>query len=285
MVTDFATADRPDTRPGSLQIATIAALARAGFRRYATYRQATIAAAFTNSIFGFLRCYVLLAAAAATANGVVAGYSPEQLATYCWASQGLLGLVMLWGWTDLSDRIRTGDVVSDLLRPVHPVISYLAIDVGRAGHALLTRMVVPMVVGSIFFDLFWPQKLITYPLFILSAALAVVVCFAGRYLLNATGFWLLDTRGVNIVWAVGTNVFAGLAFPLHFLPTPVAVTLWVATPFPSMLQAPLDVLLERHAPATTMAILVGQAAWAGALLALCASVQRRAERKLVIQGG
>src|SRR5690242_4789859 len=42
-------------------IATLAALAGAGFRRFATYRQATVAAAVTNSVFGFLRCSVLLA--------------------------------------------------------------------------------------------------------------------------------------------------------------------------------------------------------------------------------
>ena len=36
----------------------------------------------------------------------------------------------LWAWTDLADRIRTGDVVADLLRPVDPVTSYLATDLG-----------------------------------------------------------------------------------------------------------------------------------------------------------
>src|SRR5262245_9000354 len=37
------------------------ALATAGFQRYATYRQATVAAVVTNSVFGFLRFAVMLA--------------------------------------------------------------------------------------------------------------------------------------------------------------------------------------------------------------------------------
>jgi ABC-2 type transport system permease protein len=41
------------------------ALLGSGFRRYATYQQATIAEAATNTVFGFLRCYVLLAVAGA----------------------------------------------------------------------------------------------------------------------------------------------------------------------------------------------------------------------------
>jgi viologen exporter family transport system permease protein len=267
------------------QITTMSALAAAGFRRYATYRQATAAATFTNSVFGLLRCYVLLAVVAGTGTGVAAGYDVEQLATYCWASQGLISMVMLWGWTDLGDRIRTGDVVGDLLRPMHPVMSYLAVDLGRAAHASLTRFIVPMVVGAIFFDLYAPHRLVTYPVFTLSTALGVVVCFGCRYLVNAVGFWLLDVRGVMLLWTFGTAVLAGLAFPLHFLPSWLVTLIWVATPFPSILQAPLDVLVERGSTLALAGMLAGQAAWAAVVLGACWYVQRRAERKMVIQGG
>ena len=51
-------------RPLRASVTTFGALVGSGFRRYATYRQATIAGSFTNIVFGFLRCYVLLAVAA-----------------------------------------------------------------------------------------------------------------------------------------------------------------------------------------------------------------------------
>jgi ABC-2 type transport system permease protein len=273
------------TRPSAAGVRTIRALAGAGFRRYSTYRQATVASTFTNSIFGFLRCYVLLATLAGTGVGVAGGYDPPRIATYCWASQGLIGVVLLWGWNDLADRIRSGDVMSDLLRPVHPVTGYLAADLGRAGYAALTRFAVPILIGAIFFDLYVPQRALTYPLFVLSVGLGLVVSFGVRYLANAAAYWLLDVRGVNMVWAFATSVLAGLAFPLHFLPSWLVWTVWVATPFPSILQAPLDVLVEWGSPAQLMAVVAGQAAWAAVMLALCRLVQRRAERKMVIQGG
>jgi ABC-2 type transport system permease protein len=257
----------------------------AGFRRYATYRQATAASVFTNTIFGFLRCYVLLAAVAAAPAGIAGGYTSAQLATYCWASQGLIGVVMLWGWTELQDRIRSGDVVSDLLRPTHPVTAYLAVDLGRAGIAAVTRFAVPIVVGAIFFPLYAPKSLVTYPLFVVSVVFAVIVSFASRYLVNAASYWLLDARGVTTVWMFASNVLAGLIFPLRFLPGWLTWTLWVVTPFPSILQAPLDVVVERGDLAERVDIVAGQLAWAGVLLAVAALVQRRAERKLVIQGG
>src|SRR5262245_64769107 len=93
------------------------ALAAAGFRRYATYRAAMVAAVVTNSVFGFLRFAVMLAVLDAGAR-TVAGYDEPQLATFVWAGQGLIGVVLLWAPPDLAERIRTGDVVTDLLRPI-----------------------------------------------------------------------------------------------------------------------------------------------------------------------
>jgi len=267
------------------EVATAAALVRAGFRRYATYRQATLASATTNTVFGFLRCFVLLAVAASSPTRLTAGYTAEQLALYTWASQGLIGVVALWGWTELGDRIRSGDVVGDLLRPIHPVLSYLYADLGRAAHAALTRFVIPIVAGAVFFTLYVPHRPETYPLFVVSVLLAVVVSFAARYLVNAAGFWLLDVRGVVMAWTAGTSLLAGLAFPVHFVPDWLRLAVWVGTPFPSMLQAPLDVLVERGSRSALLVEVAGQAAWAGLLLVGCWYVQRLATAKLVVQGG
>jgi ABC-2 type transport system permease protein len=271
-------------RPFSSTLGMYAALAAAEFRRFATYRQAMVAAMFTNSIFGFLRCYVLLAAAAG-AGGTAAGYSNERLATYVWVGQGLFGTVNVWGTPELADRIRTGEVIADLLRPVDPVWQYLMADLGRAAFAALTRFVVPVVVGAVAFDLYAPARLVTYPLFVVSVGLAVVTCMACRYLVSATAYWLLDARGPLIGWIAASAVLSGLSFPVGFLPREALVALYVATPFPYLMQVPLDVIVERHPPAVTFATVAGQVAWAVIMVALARLVQRRAERRLVIQGG
>jgi ABC-2 type transport system permease protein len=176
-------------------------------------------------------------------------------------------------------------VVTDLMRPVHPVLSYLAADLGRAAYAALTRFVVPIVLGMVFFTMYVPHRWATYPLFVVSVVLGVVVSFGVRYLVNATGFWLLDIRGVMTVLTFSMSVGCGLAFPLHFLPGWLTWTLWVGTPFPSILQAPLDVVVERGPLPSLLGVVAGQAAWAVAVLLACVYVQRRAEAKLVVQGG
>jgi ABC-2 type transport system permease protein len=260
------------------------ALAVAGFRRHATYRQAMAAAIFTNSVFGFLRCAALLAVAGANA-GRVAGYDEARLITFVWVGQGLIGVVLIWSPTELADRIRTGDVIADLLRPIDLVWQHLAADLGRAGLAVFTRLLGPIAVGSLFFPLFWPRRLLTYPLFVCSIALATVVCFGCRYLVNAAAYWLLDARGPLTAWTLVSGLLGGLFFPLWFLPRALALFLVIGTPFPSTIQLPLDILVERGSAAQQAALLCVQAGWVVAMLALCRWVQRLGERKLVAQGG
>jgi len=274
----------PD-RPLRASAATFGALVWSGFRRYATYRQATIAGTFTNIVFGFLRCYVLLAVAAGAPTGGAGGYDAQQLALFVWLGQGLLSVVGIWGWTDLADRIRTGEVASDLLRPVSPVTAYLAADLGRALHGMLTRFLPPLAAGAIFFDLATPSRWQTVPLFAVSILLAVIGSFGCRYLVNAVAYWLQDARGPLTLWTLGSGVLVGLYFPLRLLPEWLAVTLWLVTPLPGLLQTPLDVVVERDRPAVQAGLVALQAVWAVVMVALAALVQRRAERMLVVQGG
>lgn len=278
-----ATVGPPGIRNLTAHVATFFAIAASGFHRHSTYRQATVAAAATNTMFGFLRASVLLSIAGTA--GLVAGYDSAMLATYVWFGQGLIGVVMLWGFTELADRVRSGDVITDLLRPIHPVTNFLAADLGRAGYGALSRFAIPVAVGAMFFNLYVPADLVTYPLFAISTLLAVLTSFGCRYLINATSYWLLDIRGVQLAWMLGSGLLSGLYFPLRFLPDWAVTILWVATPFPSILQTPLDVVVERDPLPTRFGMVGLQVAWAVLLIAACGLVQRRAERRLVVQGG
>lgn len=260
-----------------------AALVAAGFRRYATYRQATLAGAFTNTVFGVVKVSILFAAADA-AGGVVAGYDRAALSTYTWVSQGLIAVVWMFAWTPVTERVRTGDVAIDLGRPVHPVAAWLAEDLGRAGQACLVRFVGPLIVGGLIFGLRVPRDPATVPLFLLGVALAVVVSFGGRLLVSLTAFWLTDVRGLLGLYTMATGVLSGLLVPVHFLPA-WARTVAYATPFPWILQAPTDIATERITGAAALGTVGVQLAWAAGLLALCWWVFERGTRRLVVQGG
>ncbi|MFI9007340.1 ABC transporter permease [Actinosynnema sp. NPDC053489] len=236
-----------------------------------------VAGLATNVAFGLLRMAVLTAAVGQTP---IAGYDVAATTTYVWLAQGLITVVVLWGDRQLADRVRSGDVVVDLYRPWHLQSALLAEDVGRAGYAVLVRLAPPVAFGAVLFPFRWPSPA-AWPAFAVSVALAVAVSFGMRFLLNATTFWLLDNRGVQALYTAATWVLCGLAVPLSFFPDWAVPIVW-STPFAAMLQAPVDVFLERGSP---WPLLAGQASWAAAVLLAGHLVLRRAERKVVVQGG
>lgn len=254
-------------------------LVRAGFRRHSTYLAASLAGLFTNTVFGLLRVAVLLAVVAPT--GSTAGYDAADTGTFVWLGQGLLAVVLLWPDRELALRVRSGDVAIDLARPWNLQTALLAQDIGRAGHAVLVRLAPPVAFGALVLPFRWPQSPWSVLLFAVSTVLAVVLSFAVRFLLDLSTFWLLDSRGVTTVYAALTGLLCGLTVPIAFFPDALRTALYT-TPFPGMLQTPIDMFSERGSAA---ALLAHQVLWASLLLAAGQLVLARATRKLVVQGG
>jgi ABC-2 type transport system permease protein len=254
-------------------------LVRAGFRRHSTYLTASLAGLFTNTVFGLLRVAVLLAVVEQT--GRAAGYDAGSVSAFVWLGQGLLAVVLLWGDGELAERVRTGDVAIDMSRPWNLQLALLAMDVGRAGHAVLFRFVPQVAIGALLFPFRWPAHWWTFPLFVGSVLLAIVISAQLRFMLDLTAFWLLDVRGMRSVYNAVGGLLSGLTVPLAFFPDAVRAAVY-ATPMPAILQTPIDVFTERDGVGW---LLAGQLFWAVALLAAARFVLARATRKLVVQGG
>ncbi|POX40808.1 ABC transporter permease [Streptomyces sp. Ru73] len=262
-----------------------AAVARKGFRRYATYRTATAAGVFTNTVFGFILAYTYQALWDERPH--LGGYGEAQALTFVWIGQALLATVSLGvngGLDELQERIRTGDVAVDLYRPADLQLWWLATDLGRAGCQLLGRGVLPMVAGAFAFDLALPAAPGPWAAFLVSVVLAVTVGFALRYLVALTAFWLLDSAGMAVLGGLAATFFSGLLLPLRAFPEGFGEAVRLL-PWASLLQVPADVLLGRYEGAAVLGALGFQAGWAAVLLAVGRLVQSAATRKVVVQGG
>lgn len=259
-----------------------AAVAVGGFRRYATYRVATAAGLFTNTVFGLILAYTFIALWDEKPH--LGGYDQAQALTYVWLGQGLLAVVSVMGSgfeDELIERIRTGDIAIDLYRPVDLQLWWLAQDMGRALFQLLGRGAVPLVFGALVFELALPADPSRWLAFLVAVTLGAVVSFSIRYLVALSAFWLMDGAGVaQLAWILGIFC-SGMVLPLNVFPGALGEVVR-ALPWSSLIQAPVDVLLGTADPLGTYAFQIG---WALALLAAGRLVQSAATRRVVVQGG
>ena len=267
-------------RPSTLRLDL--EIARRGFGRYAAYPAATFAGIWTNTIFGFLQAYILLALYENRTD--IGGYDPTDAVTYVWFAQAMLATVYVFGWFEVALRIRSGDVATDLARPLDPLRYWLAFDLGRALYHFAFRGIPPFVVGMLAFELRLPGSPSTWIWLVLSLALAVVVSFAYRFLYNLAAFWLLDYRGIGIIAITVALLLSGFIVPLPFFPDWLEAVARVL-PFAAMVQIPVDVFLEKLTGVEIVGALLLQTAWAVVLLGCARLALGAAIRRVVIQGG
>jgi ABC-2 type transport system permease protein len=255
----------------------------AGFRKQSNYRLAMFAGLFTNVVFGFIRAAILFAALE-SAGGELAGYDEGSISAYVWLSQGLLGAITLTGMAEIADRIRTGDVAVDLTRPIDVQTWHLSEDLGRATYTLIPRGLPSVLVGALTVGLAMPTTLLPYVLGAVSIVLGVAISFYCRFAVNVLGFWLVDTRGVRTLYMVTSSFLAGLYVPVALFPEWLH-TLAYATPFPSMLQTPIDVISGRETGIDAVSLVAQQAGWLIITCAVGRALMAAGRRFLVVQGG
>jgi ABC-2 type transport system permease protein len=255
-------------------------IAAYAFRRYSTYRVAALSATFTNTVFGFMRAGVLMTLWHARPS--LGGYDVTDAVTFSFLTQALIEPVRIFGGSlDLTERIRTGDVSIDLHRPVDLQGWWLADDLGRAGFALISRGLPPMLGGALIFSLHWPSPA-TWLAFAGAVLLGVLVSFGLRYLVSLAVFWLHDDRGIHGISLVVSMFFSGLIVPLTIFPG-VLGTAAHALPWAALVQLPADVYLGKRTD--LLDVYAFQAAWAAALLGAGRLLTMSARRRLVVNGG
>ena len=258
-------------------------LIAAEFRRQSTYRLALAAGVCTNGIFGLIRAGVLLAAVEG-AGGTAGGYDARTALLYVLWGQALLGAIPMWGWSEIADRVRTGEIAVDLARPIDLQVYWWFRDLGRAAMQFLGRGLPILVLGSIVLRVAPPAEPLVYLAGLVGLLLGLGINYLCRYALNLISFWTVETQGFQILYMVLVSLLTGFTVPVHLFPD------WLkaiaeASPFPSMYQYPVDLISGRTIGAEVWSILGLQLLWLAILLVGTRVMTRLGTRRLVIQGG
>jgi ABC-2 type transport system permease protein len=257
--------------------------ARLAFQRRATYRLANWTGVAVNFFFLLVHAQVLLAFFRARGNA--AGWRPEDAVLYFAASESLLmviGIFPDWRY-NLGERIRMGEIVSDLLRPVTLYGRDLAERYGTGLYYLLTRAPAVFAAGWLVYGLLPPARW-ELALFPVSLVLALAVSAGLWFCACSSAFWR-ESANAELSAVVFVNSFLGGVFvPLDFYPETLR---WVADalPFRATLYTPVAILAGKLSGGPLVFGLLHQAVWAAALVALGNMLEARGLRRLAIHGG
>ncbi len=258
------------------------ALVVQAFKRQITYRIATVAGIVTNFFFGLLRVAVLVALYGSRND--VAGISLDGAITYTGLTQAIIAYLSLFSWFEIMNLIASGDVSSDLLKPVDFFRYWMAIDLGRASAQLLLRGAPIMVAYALIFDIQVPRTPIQWGVFLLALFLAWLLSFSWRFLVNLAGFWVPNAIGIGRLVFTFSWFFSGFLMPLRFFPD-WFIQMCYLTPFPHTINVVVEAFLGVVEPGKMFALLLSQLVWILALFIAGQITLQAGVRRLVIQGG
>ncbi|MGB3330411.1 MAG: ABC-2 family transporter protein [Thermomicrobiales bacterium] len=239
--------------------------------------------AFSLVAFG-MQLYVVRAIWEAVYGGrtEVAGITAHTLLVYLTISSlGSWFLPNRAGWV-IQERVLSGDIALDLVRPFHYLKQVFAQSVGaKLATVPLLVVFVPaaIIVGSL--D---PPSLPSLLLYVVSFGLAFLVKSLIDMHLGLLAFWVQQVNGIRAMVGVATGFLSGALIPLWLMPDGVR---WVfqLLPFQALAFLPASIYSGQVAGLDALQPLAIQLLWVGILFMTARWMWRKAQDRIVIHGG
>jgi ABC-type uncharacterized transport system permease subunit len=191
----------------------------------------------------------------------------------------LFSNVIAW---NIQQRVTSGSVAFDLMRPFGFLKQMIAIQIGNSvsmGMIVLCYVPVVLLVGSL--SLPSTTNLILYAASVLLATAINTLIWVHVGMLS---FWLLQVNGIRALLGIVNSFLAGALVPLWLMPGGLRFVLQLL-PFQATMFLPASIYTGQQAGWDVLIPLGQQVIWIGLLSLTAQFVWRRAQHKIVVQGG
>jgi ABC-2 type transport system permease protein len=266
------------------------AVLSARYRMLLQYRAAALAGFVTQLFWGAVKLMVLAAFYAVA--GADQPMTFAQVAAYVWLGQALLGLLPWNVDPELQEKMLTGAVAYELLRPVDLYLFWFARTMALRT-AITTLRVVPMVLvaglllpslGLEQWSLPPPAGIVSGCAFAVSITATVLLASSITMILHIALIWTLSGRGFNNIMVGLVIVLSGMAIPLPLFPDWMQGFLYWQ-PFRGLADVPFRIYSGNIALDAAGAEILLQLAWTALFVAVGYRVLARAQLRVVVQGG
>ncbi|MEK0315443.1 ABC transporter permease [Cohnella sp. 56] len=252
-------------------------LARSGYESRLQYTASHAARTVASIIFGMI--YISIWQGIGEQHALQ-GYGREGMIAYMAFNQVILWLTVTTHGLGLEDRVRTGQIALDLVRPLHLFVFAAGKEAGSIAYNALFTAVPLYVLYTLLFGLPVPADpliwLWTLPALLMAAYTAVCI----SYCIGVTALWTVESRWFSLLNYSLSFVLSGFLMPVAWMPG------WLQTvsrlsPYPVFNDIPTRLYLGHAAPAALLA----PALWCVLLSLACLAATSAVRRKVEVQGG
>jgi ABC-2 type transport system permease protein len=213
---------------------------RVGFAEMVAYRAEMIVWILTAT----LPLVMMLVWDRVAQDGAVGRFGQADFARYFVLTLVVRQLTASWVVWELNEKIRTGALSTDLLRPVHPLMLPAAENLSAVPFRAMVLLPIVAAV-SLWRPELWqapegaPPFAAVLPVLLLSMALGWALNFAIQVSFASLAFWLGQSLGIFQVWFGLWAMLSGYLVPVELIPTWVgAASHWA--PFRAVLGVPAE---------------------------------------------
>lgn len=254
----------------------------ARFRELLQYRTAALAGLATQVFFGLVKAMFFEAFYRTSSAHQPMTY--DEVVTYIWLGQALLMLIPFRFDDEVMQKVRDGNVVYELAKPVDLYALWFARAVALRTAPMLLRAVPMAVLAALWFGLGPPASAACAAAFAASLCAAALLAASITALVSISLFWTVSGTGFARAIPVVIWVFSGIVIPLPFYPD------WAQRaieflPFRGMIDVPFRLYLGHLPPEAALREVGVQLTWTLALVVSGRVLLRRGLRRLETFGG
>jgi ABC-2 type transport system permease protein len=184
----------------------------------------------------------------------------------------------------LPNKIWSGSISTELLRPISFKGRMIAENLGNAAFNLLFRFAPALIIALVTVGVCPPASPVMLLLFIVSAILGFGVLWSICFAVQMTAFWLINIWSLITIKNVFVNVFWGTMIPLWFVPEWLSEFLKF-TPFSSIYFTPVQIYLGQLSYSEIALKCAVQIEWIAVIYFIGDFLWKKGQKKLVVQGG
>jgi len=262
-----------------------------GYIYYFTMRLRTVVKYKTDTIFRIIRALIsfftqiYLWKALYGSNQVVAGVTIAEMMTYVVVSRFIGSVTSIRLSRDIEDRVKSGEIATDLIRPMDIRLLFASRSIGDSLASLLLDGI-PVILFCIIYlgGIMAPATIQHFALFLVSTVMAIIVNISLELLIGTMAFWYMNAGKLNMFVYSLSALFSGGVVPLWFLPSWLG-SIAYALPLQAIKFIPLQIYLGRVSIAGSIESIAVQAAWALGLMLIQSLLWSKILKKIVLFGG